>query len=506
MYRVIIADDEPWIAYGLVHLIEWELYGFTVCGTAEDGVDALEQCLTLKPDVLISDIRMPGMDGLELLEKLRCKMPDLIVIFVSGYSEFEYAQRAVRLGAFDYLLKPAAAEDLTGLLSRLKSPLRNIQQRAYQDSYFALLDTDNDVTIGQWTEPGNHTPNFQSCFFLTFDAAADSQQDIDYLESLITSAGHEAVFLRTGIEKYSALVKILNSQQSFRESLRIRLEGRHCGVSEEGTASSRLYRLYKQSDIAHCTSIIDQTQRVVHYNQLPPNNTAQQLLSQLAQSLIAGNTGLCYIQIEKLVEFCSGGIMLDDVRRIHERVLSLLQRYGKTRLKISECEIIIRSLRNTLRSPLCSSHAGSFSSPQRAGTARCRRKKYYPSLTPILQRISELPILPVNFTSLKIISAHSFTKKPGRPSQNTSHRSEWKWPVSFWKILTCQCRKLRIRPDTAITSSSIKSLSGKLACPPAGIVTHTAKRAQGKEIDRNGYEPRRTLSCKKGTGPFRRGT
>lgn len=333
MYRVIIADDEPWIAYGLVHLIDWELYGFTVCGTAEDGVDALEQCLTLKPDVLISDIRMPGMDGLELLEKLRCKMPDLIVIFVSGYSEFEYAQRAVRLGAFDYLLKPAAAEDLTGLLSRLKSPLRNIQQRAYQDSYFALLDTDNDVTIGQWTEPGSHTPNFQSCFFLTFDAAADSQQDIDYLESLITSAGHEAVFLRTGIEKYSALVKILNPQQSFRESLRIRLEGRHCGVSEEGTAISRLYRLYKQSDIAHCTSIINQTQRIVHYKQLPPNNTAQQLLSQLAQSLIAGNTGLCYIQIEKLVEFCSGGIMLDDVRRIHERVLSLLQRYGKNKVE-----------------------------------------------------------------------------------------------------------------------------------------------------------------------------
>ena len=124
MYQVLIADDEPWITYGLVHLIPWEDFGYTVCGTAQNGLEALQMCREQRPDLLISDIRMPGMDGISQQDSLRKETLDLHVVFVSGYSEFEYAQSAVRLGAYDYLLKPVEAKDLIDLLNRLTLSLR----------------------------------------------------------------------------------------------------------------------------------------------------------------------------------------------------------------------------------------------------------------------------------------------------------------------------------------------------------------------------------------------
>ena len=128
MYKVILADDETWVAIGLRKLIEKSRLPFQVVAEAANGIQALEEVIDKKPDILITDIRMPGMDGLELLRMIRRAGMDVKVIFVSGYAEFEYARKAIRMGAFDYLLKPVEPDALTEALGRARREIEAGQQ------------------------------------------------------------------------------------------------------------------------------------------------------------------------------------------------------------------------------------------------------------------------------------------------------------------------------------------------------------------------------------------
>lgn len=120
-YKILLADDEEEIREGIVQKIDWENLGYTVVGSAENGLEALEKAEHLRPDVVITDIRMPFMDGLELGEKLRVFLPSAKLIFFSGYDDFEYAQKAIQLNAAEYILKPVNAAELTETLKKLKS-------------------------------------------------------------------------------------------------------------------------------------------------------------------------------------------------------------------------------------------------------------------------------------------------------------------------------------------------------------------------------------------------
>ena len=119
MYSVYIADDEMWVIVGLKKRIEKTGLPFKVVGEANNGVMALEEIEKKKPDILFTDIRMPGYNGLELLELLRKKELDTKVVLISGYAEFEYAQSAIRNGAYDYLLKPIDQDKLQTVLERI---------------------------------------------------------------------------------------------------------------------------------------------------------------------------------------------------------------------------------------------------------------------------------------------------------------------------------------------------------------------------------------------------
>ena len=123
MYNVLNADDETWVIFGLKRMIEKSGLPFRVIGETNDGVTTLEEVEKKKPDVLFSDIRMPGYTGLELLEHIQEKKLDVKVVFVSGYAEFTYAQKALSLGAVDYLLKPIKPDMMTTVLKKLEVKL-----------------------------------------------------------------------------------------------------------------------------------------------------------------------------------------------------------------------------------------------------------------------------------------------------------------------------------------------------------------------------------------------
>ncbi len=120
MYQVFLVDDEPWALVVLKNMIAWSDYGFSVSGEAEDGEQALERIEHTNPDLIISDIRMPGMDGLALMEKLRKLGRRTQVLLVSGYTDFEYARKAMQLGCAGYLVKPVEEKELTEALKRVR--------------------------------------------------------------------------------------------------------------------------------------------------------------------------------------------------------------------------------------------------------------------------------------------------------------------------------------------------------------------------------------------------
>lgn len=123
MLKVILADDEKKIILLLQKLIDWDKLGYEIVGIANDGLSALKLVEEHKPQLLITDIRMPGCDGIELLRMARLSQPDIHLIVISGYQEFEYAQSALKYGVEDYLLKPLKRDELTNILLRLREKL-----------------------------------------------------------------------------------------------------------------------------------------------------------------------------------------------------------------------------------------------------------------------------------------------------------------------------------------------------------------------------------------------
>lgn len=121
MYRVVIADDEQLICRLVQMLVDWKSLDMEVVGVASDGLAALELVEAKEPHILITDIRMPGCDGLELIERAKQLAPNLEIIIISGYAHFEYAQSAIRSGVGDYLLKPINKEALIATLRKLRT-------------------------------------------------------------------------------------------------------------------------------------------------------------------------------------------------------------------------------------------------------------------------------------------------------------------------------------------------------------------------------------------------
>ena len=107
MYKVCFVDDET-INYQLFEkMVPWEEKGFLIAGTAADGLEALQMYEQVQPDLIFMDIQLPLMDGLECVRCIREENQDVQIVIVSAYSDFSYAQKAIRYGVQDFLLKPA---------------------------------------------------------------------------------------------------------------------------------------------------------------------------------------------------------------------------------------------------------------------------------------------------------------------------------------------------------------------------------------------------------------
>ena len=132
MLKVFLTEDESIVREGLRDNIPWEEYGFTFAGEAADGEMALPLIRKIKPDILITDIKMPFMDGLEISRIVSRELPNTKIIIISGYDDFEYARQAIELHVDQYLLKPVTK---VGMIRALEQTKRRIEDEQEQHSF-----------------------------------------------------------------------------------------------------------------------------------------------------------------------------------------------------------------------------------------------------------------------------------------------------------------------------------------------------------------------------------
>ena len=204
MYRVFFAEDESYVRDLIINTINWTELGLEVCGSAGNGRDALNSLLTGPADILITDIKMSFIDGIELSRLVLQNNPETRVIILSGYSDFEYMQEAIHLGVCDYILKPVTPLKLTQALLRASASLGKSRDKLLTDR------------------------------IMTENRKNDSNPDLPWLieEAAVTSPDRNAIlsFLRTGSE---------NGIKCFAEQL----------IEENYTATSKLPSMYFIYDV-----------------------------------------------------------------------------------------------------------------------------------------------------------------------------------------------------------------------------------------------------------------
>ncbi len=144
MYSTILVEDEFWTLEGIYRTFPWSEMGFEVTVKTTDPEEALDIILKENPDVVFTDIIMPEITGLEIIKKVRESGMDTVFVIISGYAEFGYAKEAVKLGAFDYCLKPVKDDDACKLLDRLFKYLNSKNRNGMSQSLSPLNNQNNN--------------------------------------------------------------------------------------------------------------------------------------------------------------------------------------------------------------------------------------------------------------------------------------------------------------------------------------------------------------------------
>lgn len=139
MYKVFIADDEYMVIKSLKASVEWKEYGYEVIGEACNGIEAYESIMKLKPDIVFTDIRMPGLNGLELIKKVGEMYSNILFVVISGYAEFAYAQKALNYGALGFCLKPFDDLEIVNILKKAQGVINKVRA-SFETELLSLLE------------------------------------------------------------------------------------------------------------------------------------------------------------------------------------------------------------------------------------------------------------------------------------------------------------------------------------------------------------------------------
>ena len=179
LYKVMLVDDEEEVREAMKRRINWEEIGFKVVASAENGEDALEKAEIYEPDVVMTDIQMPFMDGLTMLRLLKNQIPDIRSVIFSGFDEFEYAKEAIRLEAEEYILKPIDSDELRAVFERIKDRLdeqvsnkKDYEKlKAYYEQSIPMLKEQILIGLLEGRQSESDMKHFQSEYGLSIESA-----------------------------------------------------------------------------------------------------------------------------------------------------------------------------------------------------------------------------------------------------------------------------------------------------------------------------------------------
>ena len=146
MIKVFLVEDEIVVREGIKNSIDWESKGFKFMGEAGDGELAYPIIKNTKPDIVITDIKMPFMDGLELSKLIKSEMPHIKIVILSGYDEFEYAKQAITLGVTEYLLKPISGNQLIKAIIPIRDTiLKEKKQQEFLEKFHKEMKDNEQI-------------------------------------------------------------------------------------------------------------------------------------------------------------------------------------------------------------------------------------------------------------------------------------------------------------------------------------------------------------------------
>ena len=242
MLRLMIVDDEQIIREALSSMIDYTSLGYEVIATAKNGMEAYDRIRDDYPDVVITDIKMPFMDGLELSDILKKKMPKIQIIILSGYGEFDYAKEAIKIGVTDYLTKPVTGEQLLEALNKVKQKLdkkkrqeedikklqKNIktQMKNMRYQFFGNLIR-GKISVSKLMEQGNElgidlmAPAYNFMLFKIFsknendtEAVYDLRTKEDAIVEEVSSQFENMIVFHRVTEGYILMIKAQNKEET----------------------------------------------------------------------------------------------------------------------------------------------------------------------------------------------------------------------------------------------------------------------------------------------------
>lgn len=218
MFKVMIVDDEIIFREYVSTLINWKEYGFEICAEYKNGNEALEMCESLKPDIALIDINMPIMDGFILSEKLKEKYQDIGIVLITGYNEFEYAKRAIKIGIDDYIVKPFDENELLATMLKVKGRLQKVVDK--RSNMIQNLNNRREIVLNLLLE-GEYSMN---------DSIVNMHKsrfsiDLDVHSFLVTTIEIDNIY-----RKWYSVDEIINNQYAVISVLNdlVKVECEHC--------------------------------------------------------------------------------------------------------------------------------------------------------------------------------------------------------------------------------------------------------------------------------------
>lgn len=284
--KVIIVEDNPLTVRSLVETIDWSALGCYIAGTAYDGESGRKLILSEKPDILLIDIRMPQSNGLEMLEAVRDEVSECKVVVITGYEEFQYAVKAVKLSVFDYLLKPVDNEEVIQAVERAVSAIHQDKELDFalvqaqtarrRAKLLSLLVNPAQRKQDVSTILDGIDIHFEAYYVITIQKPNDrifTQEDLNHINNILSSTYRVTVFLL--YDTIIALVMLDDALEQWKEDCEIMID-KICesstdtlrmGVSELSYSLHTLNQAYHQSREALWSAALgQQMNNAVYYH------------------------------------------------------------------------------------------------------------------------------------------------------------------------------------------------------------------------------------------------